>query len=389
MGKNARVASGNKEILMSINGVPVICITGGPCSGKTTGIAAIVQWLITHGHTPVLVPEAATRIILAGIVPGQHKISTDLFQQYIIADVLHTESLFAKALSASCAPKPILVCDRGALDGMAYVTPQSFRGMLNRMGLVEGQLRSERYDAVIHLVTAANGAEQFYTTANNEARRETPAQARKLDRRTLAAWYGARHLVVVDNSTSFAEKLHRVTGALARILGIPEPIEDERKFLIHAESVSAIPSTAVRIHITQHYLVTNDAAVERVRRWECAGHTMYFHTRKQRVDGGVSIETERMIDAKMYITLLDRADRTRHPISKTRYCFADTSGSYECDVFGGNLAGLCMLEIEGSTHAMPRTPPSFFGTTIDVTFDPRYRNENLALCTDIEGIRWQ
>jgi CYTH domain-containing protein/predicted ATPase len=366
---------------MSIRGIPVICITGGPCSGKTTGIATILQWLTSQGYTPVLVPEAATRLIMAGIVPGKNQISLDVFQRYILEDVLHTEDLLAKALSRSFAQNPILVCDRGALDGMAYVQPKNFRNMLAREGLVEGQLRTERYDAVIHLVTAADGAEQFYTTANNHARRETPSQARKLDRRTLAAWHGARHLVVVDNSTPFAEKLRRVIGALARILGIPEPIEDERKFLIHRSKINSIPSTAVRIHITQHYLVANDVAVERVRRWECAGHTMYFHTRKQRIEGGMSVETEHVIDAKMYITLLDRADRTRHPICKMRYCFADTRGSYECDVFGGNLTGLCMLEIEGSTHETPLAPPSFFEVTVNVTDDPRYRNENLALCT--------
>lgn len=33
-------------------------------------------------------------------------------------------------------------------------------------------LRDRRYDAVIHMVTAADGAEKYYTLANNEARYE-------------------------------------------------------------------------------------------------------------------------------------------------------------------------------------------------------------------------
>ncbi len=37
-------------------------------------------------------------------------------------------------------------------------------------------LREGRYDAVFHLVTAAQGAERFYTLENNEARSETPQQ---------------------------------------------------------------------------------------------------------------------------------------------------------------------------------------------------------------------
>jgi len=38
-----------------------------------------------------------------------------------------------------------------------------------------------RYDMVLHLVTAAYGAEQFYTLANNAVRKSTPEQARARD----------------------------------------------------------------------------------------------------------------------------------------------------------------------------------------------------------------
>ena len=44
--------------------------------------------------------------------------------------------------------------------------------MLDEAGLNEVTLRDKRYDLVIHMVTAANGAEEFYGIDNNEARRE-------------------------------------------------------------------------------------------------------------------------------------------------------------------------------------------------------------------------
>lgn len=47
---------------------------------------------------------------------------------------------------------------------------------------------NRRYDAVIHMVTAAIGAERFYTTENNSVRTETPEQARELDIKVLNAW---------------------------------------------------------------------------------------------------------------------------------------------------------------------------------------------------------
>jgi hypothetical protein len=81
--------------------------------------------------------------------------------------------------------------------------------------LVEASLAT-RYDLVLHLVTAADGAAQHYTTANNLARTETPAEAVALDQRFQAAW--GRHpsveRVVVDNSTDFAGKVKRSVEAV-------------------------------------------------------------------------------------------------------------------------------------------------------------------------------
>jgi hypothetical protein len=50
--------------------------------------------------------------------------------------------------------------------------------------------RDQRYTAVLHLVTAANGAEPFYTLENNETRLESAEEARRLDDRVLRAWVG-------------------------------------------------------------------------------------------------------------------------------------------------------------------------------------------------------
>jgi hypothetical protein len=69
------------------------------------------------------------------------------------------------------------------------------------------KLRDRRYEAVIHLVTAANGAEKFYsltqaedpTTGAATARHESIEEAIQIDEKTRRAWEGHRHLYVVDN----------------------------------------------------------------------------------------------------------------------------------------------------------------------------------------------
>jgi hypothetical protein len=60
-------------------------------------------------------------------------------------------------------------------------------------------LRDRRYEAVIHLETAANGAEKFYTGENNQARYESAEEARSLDRKLQDAWTGHPSFFVIDN----------------------------------------------------------------------------------------------------------------------------------------------------------------------------------------------
>ena len=71
-----------------------------------------------------------------------------------------------------------------------------------------------RYDLVCHLITAANGAESYYTLNNNSTRTETPEVAKILDKKTLQCWQEHRHLRVFPNRTgeSFQDKLKEITA---------------------------------------------------------------------------------------------------------------------------------------------------------------------------------
>jgi hypothetical protein len=65
------------------------------------------------------------------------------------------------------------------------------------VGVDEVQVRDQRYDAVYHLVTAADGAEAFYSLANNKGRSETLNAALEQDRRTQAVWAGHPHHTIM------------------------------------------------------------------------------------------------------------------------------------------------------------------------------------------------
>ena len=108
---------------------------------------------------------------------------------------------FRKVAAATRAPAVVL-CDRGAFDGKAYISDDLWREVAYNTPShsINERLLCERYDAVLHLVTAAAGAERFYTLENNLARTESVEEARKQDIQTQKAWAPHPRLCVVDNA---------------------------------------------------------------------------------------------------------------------------------------------------------------------------------------------
>ena len=127
----------------------------------------------------------------------------------------------------------------------------------------------DSYDAIFHLVTAANGAEAFYSAANNAARYETVEQAVELDSRLAGAWTGHRYLRIIDNSTGFEEKMRRLEEEIAIFLGEERPYEMERKFLIRFPDLAVLKQqSAKKASLVQTYLVSENNASRRIRKLE-------------------------------------------------------------------------------------------------------------------------
>ena len=94
------------------------------------------------------------------------------FQINVMKTQMALEDIFVK-IAVNSNTKTVLICDRGVMDGMAYTDEKVWQTLLDETGWSTIHLRDKRYEAVIHMVTAADGAESFYTDANNEARYET------------------------------------------------------------------------------------------------------------------------------------------------------------------------------------------------------------------------
>lgn len=354
-----------------------IVITGGPCAGKTTAMSWIQSHFTKLGYTVLFVPETATELITGGVAPWTCGTNAG-FQTCQMQLQMEKERIFLQAAATMKAEKVLIVCDRGTIDNKAYMTDLEFAQVLTAIGQSEVALR-DSYDAVFHLVTAAKGAEKFYTTANNSARTETVEQAAALDDKLIAAWTGHPHLRIIDNTTDFDDKLKRLMAEITAFLGEPEPFEIERKFLIEYPDIGWLESlpNCRRVEIIQTYLKAPAGEESRVRQRGSDGSYVYYQTIKRKVSGLKRVEIERRLTQEEYLRLLMEADTDRRQIRKNRYCLTWQSQYFEIDVYPF-WQDKAVVEIELSREDAPITFPKQLKIIKEVTDDDSYKNANLA-----------
>jgi CYTH domain-containing protein/predicted ATPase len=358
--------------------VPKIVLTGGPCAGKTTAISEMSTWARETGYLPIIVPEAATFLMAAGLDPRDLN-----FQPAVLAHVVNTEASLEKYAQALMAKghRPVLICDRGLWDQSAYMDVDEFRELCRLHDVQADKAKGDRYDGVIFMRSAAVGAERFYSSESNERRYESLAEAKVLDERTLHAWAGVSHLGIVDNRTdqTFEQKIRRTVAEFSRVLGIPEPMEIERKFDVHDFAEDQLPKHSVKSEIVQNYLLGEPGVTERVRARSYGGQWVFTHTIKQFVSSGVAVERERIVSKVQYEDLLVRVDRVRETIRKFRHCFLYGNHHYELDVFlSGKRRGQAMLEVEVGSLEDEIVLPSFLSLGDERTNDPSATNFAMA-----------
>ncbi len=195
-----------------------IVITGGPCAGKTTAMEWIQEAFTQRGFKVLFVPETATELITGGVAPWTCGTNCE-YQKCQMKLQLEKEKLFHQAATTMPEEKILIVCDRGALDNRAYMNDEEFSEVLKTIGKTEEELRSG-YDAVFHLITAAKGETEFYTTANNSARTETVEEAALMDDKLIAAWTGHPYFKMIAHSHEFEDKMHRLIAEISTFLGV-------------------------------------------------------------------------------------------------------------------------------------------------------------------------
>ncbi len=301
-----------------LNPVSMIVLTGGPCSGKSSSLAYLTERLSDHGFMVFVVPETATLITGNGIdrrkmdKPGQ----IVFFEEAIFDMQVSFEDTYKQAVSRIFPERrKVILLDRGIMDIRAFLTDDVFNGILKKKGMTRAAIR-HRYDGIIHLVTAADGALEYYTGENNSARLETPEEALSIDLRTQESWLGHPRFKIIDNSTDFEGKIRRTFSAIAAMIGIPDVPPIQEKYMVRQIDMASLPPHQ-RLDIEQIYLRTKDKGAEiRIRRRGQDGINFYFLARTRIAGDNQPVEEEELIPEQEYINLMRLKDQKTQVLSK-------------------------------------------------------------------------
>jgi len=190
----------------------IFVLTGGPGGGKSTLLEELQRDPTWTGRF-VAMPETILIMVAVGISTHEQ-----LFQRVMVHLQIALEDGLGRALGPD-NPQPIL-CHRGSLDPLAYWID---RGWPEEKFFTYTETRREehyqRYTAVIHLVTAADGAEEHYTNWPEAHRPEQIEDAIRLDGLLHRIWRHHPCYHRIGNvDTSWKEKAGKAQAILSGLL---------------------------------------------------------------------------------------------------------------------------------------------------------------------------
>lgn len=229
------------------------------------------------------------------------------FQENLIKVMIAMERTFF-TLASTCQQNCIVICDRGIMDATAYMSRESWEKVLKANGWNTVELRDNRYNQVLHLVTSADGAEDYYNTEDNPCRTEGLELAREIDRRTSEAWVGHPYIDVLDNSTNFDTKMRKMISTVCRRIGIEagdrlKSASKKIKFLVKGPMpLEAAFPPFQDFDVVHDYLITANPKVQsRLRKRGQNGNWSYQHTVRRADAGSQSVELRRQISHRDYV----------------------------------------------------------------------------------------
>jgi len=368
-----------------------VVLTGGPCGGKTTGQARISTFFENLGWKVYRVPETASVLLGGGVKFADLTPEAAVgFQENLLKTMVQIEDTFF-ALAESCNKNCIVICDRGAMDPSAFVSKEEWGQLMKSNGWNYLGLRDTRYDQIIHMVSSAKGAEEFYSVKGHSCRSENLELARQLDDRAAEAWIGHPYLDVIDNSTGFDTKLRRMISAICQRMSLDtgdrlEMNARKVKYLVRTLPAEGVFPPFEDFDVVHDYMRTSskETQVRLRRRGQKDGWSYTLTVRRPKVhDEAVEVKTQ--ITSRDYFNMLEQKDPLRHTITKRRRCFLYRNQYFQLDVYLKPCHPRCndLILLETYTTQSPEELqmklPDFLDIVRDVTGEPAHSMYNLSL----------
>ncbi|XP_034182171.2 TRPL translocation defect 14 isoform X2 [Osmia lignaria lignaria] len=408
-----------------------VVLTGGPCGGKTTGQTRLCTFFENMGWKVFRVPETATVLLSGGIKfsdlnaeeakgsvsrpsitkwsqrryrnrsdKGEARWPEILevdsseafkFQENLLRTMIQIENTFFQ-LGESSSRNCLIICDRGAMDASAFISKDKWELMMASNGWNNVELRDNRYNQIIHMVSAANGAEDFYSTEEHVCRSEGVELARELDYKAAAAWVGHPYFDVIDNSQDFESKICRMIECVCQKLGIDtgdrlRASSRKVKFLVKGPLPpdSEFPPFQ-DFDVVHNYLQSNNPKMQaRLRKRGQKGHWSYIHTIRRPKMCGQVIEVKTQLTHRDYLNMLAQRDDSHFTIFKRRRCFLINNQYFQLDIYREpahpRCRGLMLLETYTALTGdeLKNILPQFLTIEKEVTGNPDYSMFNLSL----------
>lgn len=344
-----------------------IVLTGGPSGGKSEALTLLKNKLEALGINVITVSEAA-----AGVLNGGFKGVKPSYEfQKAVALWQISEEQNAEKLSSD--KNAVIICDRGMMDSRVYLSDEEFERFKSELNMTEVDLR-DRYDAVFHMDSTSVNDETVYET--DLIRDESREEAAEINERSLRAWCGNPHFRFIPVCDTFEEKLNILLKEVKAFLGIPKPLEIERKFLIKYPDIDYLNSLICsKSEIEQSYMLGEEGKFRLRKRGE-NGTYIYIKTVKNKISETVREEIETRLCESDYNELL-HSNIITGTIKKDRYCLMYNGVYYEIDVFPF-WTKQAYIEVELLSEDQKVILPDFIDVIREVTYDPRYKNSSLC-----------
>ncbi|KAH7729112.1 hypothetical protein AAVH_03487, partial [Aphelenchoides avenae] len=366
-----------------------VVLTGGPCGGKTTGQDRLASFFESMGWKVFTVPEAATVLLNGGVKFAElnHQQAYQ-FQKDLLLTLIQIEQVFFNQAALVKDKNVLIIC---AMDPSAYMPTEEWERLLKECGKEQFDLREERYHQIIHMVTAAEGAEKYYTVSNNTARSEGLKQAKDQDNKTRSVWVGHPYVDVIDNSecTKFDDKILKLVQVVCDRVGMPyqdrlAKNSRKRKWLVRSFDETRFPKYE-EFSVTHDYLLAENPDLQvRIRRRCQNNRSTYTITTRHLMPE--PLETRMQINEREYKRYLAMKDPSRVTLHKKRRCFTFGTQYFHLDMYVSPLPPACanhpMMILETYTtkpkgDAEPALP-DFLDMNREITGESHFSMYNLS-----------